>query len=214
MREVAGGTVRAQGSERHRGVNVVRVMQALARLRLIGVAWGLGWMLTATSGWAHGVGPGQAQLLLEGASVKLTLTPYLESVQELDLDRDGLLSREELSRVRAQVLERVQKQVVLKDERGRVPARVFADALVGRDHHEGTEGAFLKLVLTYRWPEAPQKLTLRYALFHGQKDVGLLLTAGRVVAEEGGEKRLDLRVPLQETLLTPAHPVFEWTLPR
>ncbi|MFM7203087.1 MAG: hypothetical protein ACKO6N_20050 [Myxococcota bacterium] len=213
MNEAARGTRRAPGSDWRMAIKAARV-RGLAWLWLMAVGLVLGWMLTARLGWAHGVGPGQAQLLLDGATVKLTLTPYLESVKELDLDRDGLLTREELSRMRAQVLERVQKQVVLKDERGREPVRIFADALVGRDHHEGTEGAFLKLVLTYRWPEVPQKLTLRYALFNGQKDVGLLLTAGRVVADEGGEKRLDLRVPLQETLLTPAHPLFEWMLPR
>lgn len=159
--------------------------------------------LGAPAAEAHGPTGGQANLQLNQNVAVLVLTPWAASFPAVDDNHDGLLDPDEVRHHRAALLEGVDARVHLSNERGARPERIFADVLVGRDHHAGTAGGFLKLMLRYQWAQTPAAVDLRYDLWAGPNDAPLALTALRAPVDEEGRVHLDPDMAWQEGTLRP-----------
>ena len=147
-------------------------------------------LMVTSSALAHGPTAGQAQVQLTGTSARVVLTPSARAFMAYDTSGDGRLDSIEIATHRSAIVEAIGGVLTLDDQGGQAGERTFIDVLVGRDHHTGESGTFLKIMASYSWPEAPSSLTLQYDLLM-EGDEGLELTAIKAKASGNGQVRLD-----------------------
>ena len=125
------------------------------------------WMLAPAS--AHGLAAGHGALQLDDHKARLVLAPEASTFPEADDDGDGLLDIDELKAHRELLLDRVRDEIAVIGEDGAAEL-TLADVLPGVDHHAGTAGHFVKLVLTYTFGTPQDHVALHYELFGPEVD--------------------------------------------
>ncbi len=135
---------------------------------------------------AHAIDPGAAIVRVDGAEVRLSITPPAAAFPDADANGDGRIDDTELSAARADVLAMFHDSVRLRagdPDRTSAPTVTFDDVLVPHDHNGGPEGSNLWFVVQYRFAEPPLPLRFEYRLAGGPIEV----TVGDVTGVEPEE---------------------------
>lgn len=176
--------------------------------------WLGAWVLVAAGGaHAHGLDAGRVILRVTGHAAVLVVTPPTHAFADSDDDGNGLLHVNEVRRHRADILQRFEERVRLRDQEGVAPRRTFADVVVphafdgsaprGSDH--------LRFIYRYRWPAPPRTVSFHYDLFEpGARDELWVQASRRPVLPAVGQG--DSEPPRVETavltLASPRHLFF------
>jgi hydrogenase/urease accessory protein HupE len=125
--------------------------------------------LAATRALAHGVDMQGVSVRLQGDKARLVATPEARAFDSIDDDGDGHVTASEVRAHRSEILSSVHRRVALTNEHGAKAVVYFEDVLVSDELSSSADG-HLKLILRYRWPEAPATADLDYDLFAGEGD--------------------------------------------
>ena len=184
----------------------------------------LGFLLAGLWGWlapplaAHQDDLSIATVTLERRDADVTLTLPTSLLAGFDDNRDGRLVPAELQRHQEQLIRFLAHRFALWDE-GERPGEITAVTLSNLEvadlppEAQLTRDTHTTLVITYRWPEVPQSLTIRYALFQTSLQDSLKLPQDHCILtiRQGSQAektllsslRREVTVPLQATAGTP-----------
>lgn len=137
-----------------------------------------GALVAAAPAWGHGMNKGQMVLRMSGDTVYVQATPDSAIFERFDDNRDGHLSRTEVSAHRAEMIAMFERGFQLTDPSGQAGERIFADLGVSHGHGHG-HGAHVSIQLRYRWSEPPGHLGVTYTL---GEQAPLKVTAQQVAA--------------------------------
>ncbi len=187
----------------------------------------LGCLLAGLWGWlapplaAHQDDLSVATITLERRDADVTLTLPTSLLASFDDNRDGRIIAAELQRHQEQLIRFLAHRFTLRDE-GDLPGEVTAltlsnpevadlppEARLTRDTHT-------TLAIAYRWPEMPQALTVRYALFQTSLQDSLSLPQDHCIltVRQGSQTEKTILSSLRREVTVPLQATAGMPLPR
>ena len=143
-------------------------------------------LLSATAASAHGTNPGMVLLRLSADTVYITATPLMKVFKTFDDDADGLISRKELKRHRAEMLQYFKTLLTFSGPNIRIVQTLLGDISSSHIHQKGH--SHLRVTLRYKLNEAPDWLDLHWALgnVHTMSVLAQRMTPGKLVKQRPG----------------------------
>ena len=116
---------------------------------------------------AHGLNPGQLLVRIDGPKTTVVLTPSVALFPKFDANRDGRLSRAEVSADRQAMLAHLLSGLTIVDEHGRRPTIELADINPPHAHNDpsGVGQTYVRATLHYRFTQPPTSIAVHYG--HG-----------------------------------------------
>ncbi len=108
-----------------------------------------------------------AEIAIAETTAEVTLTFPTRLVADLDTDENGTLSRREIRRQRQELTEFIGDRFALRADRADEPEIevAYTDKEIVPAGGEQAARSHSTVAITYRWPEAIARLTIRYQLF-------------------------------------------------
>lgn len=140
-------------------------------------------LLSATAASAHGTNPGMVLMRLSADTVYITATPLMTVFKTFDDNTDGLISRKELKRHRAEMLEQFKTLLTLRGPGVRIVKTLLGDISSSHIHRKGQN--HLRVTLRYKLNKAPEWLDLYWALgkVHAMKVLAQRMTPGKLAKQ-------------------------------